>query len=444
MSNYGTLLLNKVIEENDVNALTRYNVRESHFLADTDKKVYNFIKSYADKNGGRAPSYSVVVTEIPDFFYVPGVEDKFQFLARELFNESAANDFTKVIADLQKDFPEGQRNMSAFIDKLTDKLLDIRMGTNVLEKVGTSAKTDVHVYLNEYEQRKAGDSFKTWKSKFNVIGEYVSGNLYVFFGKSGRGKSVLTLEDAIYAAMQGATVLIWSMEMPIFEVLTRIYVSLSGDEGITRIRAAGVDMSAGFDANSVRKGALDDIMESAFREFLSSLNEKMPGNIIIRAVDDDDFQERTLKALDADLLATGADILLIDPFYYLDYEKNTSKTAGGDAAETSKKLRALTGRRKVVTMAITQADEGDESEDESGNREIELPKRKAVAKTKQLLQDASLLVAIDTDYKQCRGLIGIDKGRDGGEGDICEILYMPQYGVVKQMQSAGSVSDFDF
>lgn len=244
--------------------------------------------------------------------------------------------------------------------------------------------------------------------------------------------------------MQGATVLVWAMEMPIFEVLTRVYVSLSGDEGLTRIRAAGIDMSAGFDANNVRKGALDEIMESAFREFLSKLNEKMPGNVIVRAVDDDDFHERTLKALEADLIATGADILLIDPFYYLDYEKNTSKTAGGDAAETSKKLRALTGRRKVVTIAITQADEGVEGEDDSGNREIELPKRKDVAKTKQLLQDASLLVAVDTDYKQSRGLIGIDKGRDGGEGDVCEILYMPQFGIVKQMQNMGSASDFDF
>lgn len=444
MSNYGTLLLNKVIEENDVNALARYKVRESHFIADTDKKVFRFINKYAQANGGQAPSYSVVVTEIPQFIYVPGVEDKFQFLARELFNERAASDFVKVIAELQEDFPEGQRNMSAFIDQLTDRLYDIKIGTSVLDKVGTSAKTDTDIYLKEYELRKSGESFKTWKSKFSVIGEYVSGNLYVFFGKSGRGKSVITLEDVIFAAMQGATVLVWAMEMPIFEVLTRVYVSLSGDEGLTRIKAAGIDMSAGFDANNVRKGSLDDIMESAFREFLSKLNEKMPGNVIVRAVDDEDFHERTLKALEADLIATGADILLIDPFYYLDYEKNTSKTAGGDAAETSKKLRALTGRRKVVTLAITQADEGAEGEDESGNREIELPKRKDVAKTKQLLQDASLLVAVDTDYKQSRGLIGIDKGRDGGEGDICEILYMPQYGIVKQMQNMGSASDFDF
>ena len=444
MSNYGTLLLNKVIEENDVNALSRFRVQESHFISDTDKKAYNFIKDYARLNGGQSPSYSVVITEIPEFMYVPGVEDKFQFLARELFNESAANDFVKTIADLQEEFPEGQRNMTAFIDQLTEKLESIKMGTNVLEKVGTSAKTDAEIYLKEYDLRKSGQSFKTWKSKFDVIGDYVSGNLYVFFGKSGRGKSIITLEDVIYMATQGATVLIWAMEMPIFEVLTRIYVSLSGDEGLTHIKAAGIDMSAGFDANSVRKGSLSEDMEKAYREFVLSLNEKLEGNIIVRAVDDEDFNDRSLRALESDLIATGADVVLLDPFYYMNYERNTSRTTGGDAAETSKKLRALTGRRRVVTLAITQAEEGVEGEDDSGNREIELPKRKDVAKTKQLLQDASLLVAVDTDYKQSRGLIGIDKGRDGGEGDICEILYMPQYGIVKQMQNIGSVSDFDF
>ena len=444
MSNYGTLLLNKVIEENDVQALIRYKVKETDFTAETDKKVFRFIREHAKHNEGQAPSYSVVVTEIPEFFYVPGVEDKFPFLVRELFNERAAHDFTKVIRGLQEEFQEGQRNMSDLIDRLTSQLTDIKMGTGVLDKVGTSVKTDTDLYMKEYELRKAGESFKTWKSKFSVINEYISGNLYVFFGKSGRGKSVITLEDALYAAMQGATVLIWAMEMPIFEVLTRAYVSLSGEEGITRIKAAGIDMSAGFDAAMLKKATLDELMESAFREFISSLNDKMPGNIIVRAVDDEDFHDRSLKALEADIIATEADIVVIDPFYYLDYEKNTSKTTGGDAAETSKKLRALAGRRKVVAMAITQADEGAENEDDSGNREIELPKRKDVAKTKQLLQDASLLIAIDTDYKQSRGLVGIDKGRDGGEGDFCEILYMPQYGVVRQMQLANAGNEFNF
>jgi replicative DNA helicase len=135
----------------------------------------------------------------------------------------------------------------------------------------------------------------------------------------------------------------------------------------------------------------------------------------------------------------------LDPFYYLSYERNTSKTAGGDAAETSKKLRWLAGRTHVVIFAITQADEGKESADEDGNRELKLPAREDVKKTKQLLEDAYLLIAVDTDYKQGRGLIGLNKGRDGGEGEVGEIIYIPSVGVVRELASGeASASQFDF
>ena len=99
----------------------------------------------------------------------------------------------------------------------------------------------------------------------------------------------------------------------------------------------------------------------------------------------------------------------------------------------------------VVTIAITQADEKDTAQSDDGTRELELPQRKDVSKTKQLLQDAYLVIAVDTDYKQGRGLVGLNKGRDGGEGDVVEIVYAPQVGVVREMESGElAVADFDF
>src|SRR5690606_13975060 len=111
------------------------------------------------------------------------------------------------------------------------------------EKVGTDIKTDASKFLAEYDRRKAGESFRIWKSKFSAIGEYVSSNLYTVYGKSGRGKSIITLEDAIYAAQQGANVLIWATEMGCFEVLVRIYVSISGEAGVTNANFNGLDLA---------------------------------------------------------------------------------------------------------------------------------------------------------------------------------------------------------
>ena len=442
--NYGQMLLSKVIDNNDVNALKRFGIDADHFETDGERETYRFIVDYAERNRGQAPDFRTVVAECQAFDYQPNVEDSYEFLARQIKDHAAKRMFNDLVAsnDLDANF---QKDFESFAKWLTESLESIKIRTSVRNKIGTDLKTVGEQFLAEYERRKAGDSFRVWKSKFSVIGNYTSGNMYVVYGKSGRGKSVTSLEDAIEMALQGANVLIWSMEMSWFEVWVRLFVSMSGRKGLTTAEFNGMDLAAGFNADELRKGQLSPEFETAFRFFVDTVNDEIPGNIIVRAVDDDEFTGRSLRDLEADIIATNADVVVIDPFYYLDYERNTSKTAGGDAAETSKKLRRLTGRTGIVTIAITQADEDQESADDDGNRELELPKRKDVKKTKQLLEDAYMLIAVDTDYKQGRGLIGINKGRDGGEGTSSEIIYIPQVGVVRELETGEALAtQFDF
>lgn len=450
MSNYGTLLLSKVIETNDAGALARHNIGADHFKVEANRKAYEFIVEYAEQNRGQAPSYAAVIEHVgPEFFYIEQVSDSYEYLTRRLLNDAGRAEFIEFVQGqdgLQALFSEHQNNIPELIDKISQKFDNIKYRTDVREKVGTDIKRDTTKFLEEFERRKAGQSFKTWQSKFTNIGTYVSGNMYVGYGKSGRGKSVIfSVVEAVHLASQGANVLIWSMEMPWFEVLVRLYVEISGRKGITNVNVGGLDLNGGFDANDVRNGQMADEFETAFRFFLDTLNDELSGNITVRGVDDYDFNNRSLRQLEADILQTKADVVIVDPFYYLDYEKNTSKTAGGDAAETSKKLRRLTGTQQVVTIAITQADETKTVRDDEGERELELPNREDVKKTKALLEDASTLIAIDTDYKQGRGLVGINKGRNGGEGDIVEILYVPQVGVVREIETGpASVEQFGF
>lgn len=456
---YGRLLLSKAIDENNLAIFTREGITEKDFPTADERNTYRFVVSYAEKNQGAAPSYATVAAEVPGFenIYVPHVSDHYDYLAEQVKGYAAKNWLVELVngkIDDKTGKPvPGQlaeklnefKNGNDLLKWLRDETESAIMRTNVRKKIGTDIKTDAEKFLAEYDRRKTGESFRTWKSKFSIIGEYVSSNVYTVFGKSGRGKSVITLEDAIHMAMQGANVLIWAMEMGWFEVLVRIYVSISGEKGYTTAHTHGMDLAAGFDSTQVRHAKLPPEFDVAFRAFVDSMNEIIPGNITVRAVDDPDFNVRTLRALEADIQQTKADVVVLDPFYYLDYEKNTSKTAGGDAAETSKKLRGLAGRTQTVVFAITQADETDENETDEGDREIELPKRKHVSKTKQLLQDAYLLIGVDTNYKQGRGLIGINKGRDGGEGDSTEILYIPSVGVVREMETGeAAASQFEF
>ena len=447
---YGTLFISKVIDTKDVKAFARFGIDEADFPSKGEREAYRYVVDYAEKNRGDTPDYATIALECENFDYIPGVEAAYEFMSKEIkthrtklaISELFFNgDNSKALQLIEKH----KNNGTDLIDSLLSEMQRIKMETNVREKVGTNVKTDGEKFMGEYNLRKSGESLRLWKSKFpfinDTVGGYMSSNVYTVYGKSGRGKSVITLEEALECACQGANVLIWAMEMGWFEVLVRIYVSLSARQGVTTASIDGLDMSAGFDSSALRYGKLNEEFEREFNAFLAGLNEQIPGNIIVRAVDDDDFDSRTLRALEADILATKADVVVIDPFYYLDYETNTSKTTGGDAAETSKKLRRLAGRTRTVMFAITQAEEGKQEENDDGSRMLDLPDRAAVKKTKQLLEDAYLLIAVDTDYLQGRGLIGLNKGRDGGEGIVGEITYIPQVGIVKELTTGNVIAD---
>jgi replicative DNA helicase len=448
---HSNLLFSKIIDANDVGVITRFGIIEKDMPTEGDRQVLKYILDYSEKNRGLAPSYAVVTAECPDFVYTPQVGDSYEFLAKEIKKHSAKVQFAELVnGKLGEQFESvGQKDIFKLFEWLQSEVESIKLGTSVRNKIGTDVKADGEKFKAEYARRKAGESFKIWKSKFpfinDQVGGYVSSNVYTVYGKSGRGKSVITLEEGIEAAMQGANVLIWAMEMGWFEVLVRIYVSVSARRGITTANMNGINLAAGFDSTELRYGKLSEDFETAFNFFVDTLNDFMPGTITVRAVDDDDFYTRDLRALEADILETKADVVIVDPFYYLDYETNTSKTTGGDAQNTSMKLRRLAGKTQTVIFAITQAEETTETKDDDGSRELALPERKDVKKTKQLLEDAYLLIGVDTDYKQGRGLIGLNKGRDGGEGISAEIIYIPQVGVVKEPEMGeAAISQFDF
>ncbi|MFB3900349.1 DnaB-like helicase C-terminal domain-containing protein [Bacillus amyloliquefaciens] len=463
--NYGTLLISKAIEANDPNALLRFNVSEADFQTQGERKAFRYVMDYAEKYRGQAPTAEMVANEVPDFQPDFNIEASYDYLAQNLKNQAAERDFIEVVngkvdpetqkqiksSEFTERFEQAQKtgDMQSFAEWLTSLGESLKMRTNVRNTVGTDIKRDIDKFKTEYENRKAGESFRIWRSKFDFVnkamGGYVSSNVYVIYGKSGRGKSAIALEEVINCAMQGANVLVWSMEMGWYEVLVRLYVSISGTMGVTTATLDGVDMEAGFNSRDVRQGKLTGEFEAGFMEFLDRLNEIIPGNITVRAVDDEDFGSRSLRDLKSDIIETKADVVLVDPFYYLDYEANTSKTAGGDAANTSQKLRRLAGHTKATIFALTQADEDDEKAGDDGERELNLPQRKGVKKTKALLEDAALLIAVDTNAKEGRGLIGLNKGRDGGEGEVAEIIYLPQIGVVKQPETGvGAAAQFGF
>src|SRR5699024_513462 len=132
---------------------------------------------------------------------------------------------------------------------------------------------------------------------------------------------------------------------------------------------------------------------------------------------------------------------ILDTRYILDMETNTSKTAGGDAADTPKKIRMMAGRLNMPLNGVKQSEEGEEDIGE-GSRDLKVAERQAVKKRKALLDDSSLVIGLDSDYTQRRAIAGIVKGRFGGEGGSAEMLWIPPHGVVNELEI--DFDDFDF
>jgi hypothetical protein len=444
---HGQLFLSKVIDSADVGALKRFNITAADMPTKTEREALRFIQNYAESNRNIAPSYDTVVAEVPGFDYMPNVESDYEYMAKQIKAHAAKQHLAEFINGKFGNMFAEEKDGNKLLEDLISEAKNIMMGTNVRSKIGTDIKTDATSFLDEYRRRKAGESFKIWHSKFPTItreiGGYMSGNMYAWYGRSGRGKSVFTMEEAIEAAAQGANVIVWSMEMSRFEWMARAYSSISARFSAEVKRIENVDYEVGFENRQLLMGGLSEGYERGLEQFVTQLPELLAGNITLRAADDEDFMNRGVAQLEADILATKADVVVVDPIYLMDYESNTSKVAGGDVANTSKKIRRIAGYTGATIHVITQAEEVRDDTDEEGNRELRAPKRAEIKKTKAILEDSANVFGIDS--LDGRGLIEAGKARNGGEGVQVEVTYLPNYGIVNEMETGeAAASQFDF
>ena len=434
----GELLLSKVINENDVSALNRHGISREMFPVASERDAYDFIINYSRTNEGNAPSFATVIDNVPEFDYLPSTEDSFTYLSKELKKKKLqveqANFINNKLAQLweaadKANDPEG------FANDMIEAFTEIKHANRISGKAGHLLEHAGDWYLTEFYERKQGKSINFLESSFKGLnqiigGGYQEGNMVTWYGRSGRGKSTITLMEGLEAAYQGANVLFWVLEMPKYEFASRALSFISAKHQLKKSVIDGTDYLAGFSTKDLTKASFSSMDEEQdFVDFVTELNNYVEGSITIRAIDDEDFVDRSVRALERDIVESEANVVVVDPFYYMSYDKNTSKTAGGDAAATSKALRKLAGRTKVVLHVITQAEE-DDSEKQGSERELNIPKRSQVKKTKAVLEDASLVLAFDS----VDGIFGLEvsKGRAGGEGESIEGIFLPSIGYIKE------------
>ena len=52
------MIFSKILDTNDPDALKRYDIRESHMATEAEREALRYIREYATKNAGKAPSHA--------------------------------------------------------------------------------------------------------------------------------------------------------------------------------------------------------------------------------------------------------------------------------------------------------------------------------------------------------------------------------------------------
>jgi replicative DNA helicase len=430
---YGLMLLSKVIDNNDVAALARFGITESDFATEAERQAYRFIVDYAEANRGQAPSYATVAAEVDGFTYIPEVADSYEYLARQIKSYAAK---MAAVELLQNQAPKvfEEKDGNSFIEWLISEAERIKIRTDVRKKVGRTLTEIKESFRAEYLRREKGKSFKCWATPFDSltkeIGGWFSGDVYGIIGESGRGKTYLLIKIIDSLLRQGANVLAKSFEVKEYLWVARLVSVATAEDGLFLDE---LGRKVGIPNKQILTGKLEDVVREQFLKVVDLLDEYYPGNLYFQGKSDPSLT-RTLDDLERELSTGLVDVVVLDPFYGLSdvYGKNVNRTAGGAAEYAATRFENIVGDYDVVGFYTVQATVEKKQKDENGHRELKVPTRDQVKTTMRLLDIATNLIGFDSNEKEGIALLGVEKGRNGGEDFQLELMALFDYGVLKE------------
>jgi replicative DNA helicase len=438
---FGEMLISKIMEDKNKDILTKYDLKRHHFMHQNEREAFDFITEYLDIYR-QLPDPRTLLSKVKNLTLHQNVEDSYDFLAEQVKGTSSKVQISEMIktqaAQKMKEL-SGQE----FIDWMLQEAQEIKKDTQVAVSLGNNFADLKTVMKDEYLARKNGDSTKTYKTPFTSLNDVVEGfqssDLITILGESGRGKTFITLAFIDSLLRQGANILVKSYEVRSYLWLSRLMSILTAKEGKLRDEYR---QKVGLANKRILAGKLTDSDQAYFFEMLDKLNGYYKGNLHLQAKADPGIT-RTLADLDRELTQhPEIDVVVIDPFYGLEdcYSgKNNNRTAGGSAEAAARQLEYLAGKHDVVMMTVVQATVEKQKQDENNKRELKLPKRDQVKTTKAILEASTLLFSWDSVDGIAK--IGIEKGRNGGEGFELELVALLDYGVIKEPSNMEALDD---
>ncbi|MFZ4454268.1 AAA family ATPase [Salibacterium aidingense] len=377
---------------------------------------------------------------MPEFdeHYMPDVSDSYEWLAGQVKDRAGKADITKLV-DGYLSTAINEESTQNVIERLQSELERIKMGTTVRQDIGrtlTDIKSDME---REYVERESGRSFTIWKTPYeslnDVIGGFFTNDVYGIMAESGRGKTYLVVMILDCLLRQGAKVLVKSFEVKEYSLIARLISVITSQEGVYNVEDTSERL--GIPVRSILSGKVEEHVRDNYFDVLRNLDSYYDGELYLQTKGQEELT-RSLDDLERELATGQVDVAIIDPFYSLDdvYGRNANKTTGGAADEAAARFETIIGKYGVVGMYTVQAEVKKKEKTDEGMRELRLPTREDVKTSKRLLAIATILLSFDSvkapDEVAGQALIGVEKGRDGGEDLEIELVSMLDYGVLKE------------
>lgn len=373
-------ILSKVLDDNNISILNKYNVKEHDFYS--LPHVYRFIKEYATENGS-VPDYRTVAANFPEFDYMPEVIDNFHYLAKSLKSATAKRGAVEILQDQAgKKFSEltGQE-FAKWLHAESEHLLELSTADSYTgENYATTGKDRWDMYADSKENRTYKfiptpyPSLTEWLGGGFELGDYVLLQAY-----TNRGKSWIASQIGVKAWDSGHGVLHYSPELSYSQQAQR-NDTLLGHFNNIQLKTGKLKNEEEY------KGFLDTVFtEENETPYIVKTMEHLPTGL-------------GLDVIAADLQANPEiKMVIIDGFNLMEHKGRNGNR--DNMSNTSRQLRQLFARYQVTGIVVhqtpTSAEKENGAEDETGARIPTPPEIHQYSETIAVIQDAVTILSFD-------------------------------------------------
>lgn len=409
-------LLSKMIDENNVSQVMKFNIQKTDFP--TQGEVFEYVVDYR-KEHGAVPDYRTVVAEFEDFEYHAGINEPFSGLCKRLKQQSAKRRSYEL---LQNEAGTKFKELAGdkFVTWLEERIQTIKKVTSHEFSVGTNIAVNGEERKENYLASKERRTFSYIPTPYGSLTTYLGGGFelgdYILLQAfTNRGKSWIASHIGQTAWRNNFTVLHYSPE-------------LSKAQQTSRFET----LDAHFNNSELRRGSLEN--EADYFEYLEGFNEDNTTGYIVKTMEDLPHGITT-DVIEADLeMHPEVKLVIIDGFNLMTHKGGKSNRDG--MTNTSRSLRQIFGRYEVAGLIVHQISGSAEKEnkelDDSGSRVVKPPTIEQYSETIAVIQDACTV--LNFDAHDGIGKLLVAKAREPFVGSVVDLRCNFNLGYIEEPQ----------